>query len=187
MKREAADFKGRLLITVGRITRQKDMQTLLKGYAASRAKEKSMLWIVGEGGERDEISQLIVQLHLEEHVHLLGYQSNVYKFMKYADLFVQTSLYEGCPNALIEAVAAGLPAIATDCLSGPDEVLLQGQGGDLIPIGDAEKLAERIDAYFDDPKELQEKQRFAKEKLDRFKNETTMERYINLLEQVLEG
>ena len=187
LKREAADFKGRLLITVGRITRQKDMQTLLKGYAASRAKEKSMLWIVGEGGERDEISQLIVQLHLEEHVHLLGYQSNVYKFMKYADLFVQTSLYEGCPNALIEAVAAGLPAIATDCLSGPDEVLLQGQGGDLIPIGDAAKLAERIDAYFDDPKELQEKQRFAKEKLDRFKNETTMERYINLLEQVLEG
>ncbi|WP_455534926.1 glycosyltransferase [Roseburia inulinivorans] len=187
LKREAADFKGRLLITVGRITRQKDMQTLLKGYAASRAKEKSMLWIVGEGGERDEISQLIGQLHLEEHVHLLGYQSNVYKFMKYADLFVQTSLYEGCPNALIEAVAAGLPAIATDCLSGPDEVLLQGQGGDLIPIGDAAKLAERIDAYFDDPKELQEKQRFAKAKLDRFKNETTMERYINLLEQVLEG
>lgn len=187
LKREAADFKGRLLITVGRITRQKDMQTLLKGYAASRAKEKSMLWIVGEGGERDEISQLIVQLHLEEHVHLLGYQSNVYKFMKYADLFVQTSLYEGCPNALIEAVAAGLPAIATDCLSGPDEVLLQGQGGDLIPIGDAAKLAERIDAYFDDPKELQEKQQLAKAKLDRFKNETTMERYINLLEQVLEG
>lgn len=187
LKREAAEFKGRLLITVGRITRQKDMQTLLKGYAASRAKEKSMLWIVGEGGERDEISQLIGQLHLEEHVHLLGYQSNVYKFMKYADLFVQTSLYEGCPNALIEAVAAGLPAIATDCLSGPDEVLLQGQGGDLIPIGDATKLAERIDAYFDDPKELQEKQRFAKAKLDRFKNETTMERYINLLEQVLEG
>ena len=187
LKREAADFKGRLLITVGRITRQKDMQTLLKGYAASRAKEKSMLWIVGEGGERDEISELIGQLHLEEHVHLLGYQSNVYKFMKYADLFVQTSLYEGCPNALIEAVAAGLPVIATDCLSGPDEVLLQGQGGDLIPIGDAAKLAERIDAYFDDPKELQEKQRFAKEKLDRFKNETTMERYINLLEQVLEG
>lgn len=187
LKREAADFKGRLLITVGRITRQKDMQTLLKGFAASRAKETSMLWIVGEGGERDEISQLIVQLHLEEHVHLLGYQSNVYKFMKYADLFVQTSLYEGCPNALIEAVAAGLPAIATDCLSGPDEVLLQGQGGDLIPIGDAAKLAERIDAYFDDPKELQEKQQFAKAKLDRFKNETTMERYINLLEQVLEG
>ena len=82
LKREAADFKGRLLITVGRITRQKDMQTLLKGYAASRAKEKSMLWIVGEGGERDEISELIGQLHLEEHVHLLGYQSNVYKFMK---------------------------------------------------------------------------------------------------------
>ena len=146
-----------------------------------------MLWIVGEGGERDEISQLIVQLHLEEHVHLLGYQSNVYKYLKYADLFVQTSLYEGCPNALIEAVAAGLPAIATDCLSGPDEVLLQGQGGDLIPIGDAAKLAERIDAYFDDPKELQEKQQLAKAKLDRFKNETTMERYINLLEQVLEG
>ena len=100
---------------------------------------------------------------------------------------MQTSLYEGCPNALIEAVAAGLPVIATDCLSGPDEVLLQGQGGDLIPIGDAAKLAERIDAYFDDPKELQEKQRFAKAKLDRFKNETTMKRYINLLEQVLEG
>lgn len=187
LKKEAKAYEGRLLITVGRITRQKDMQTLLKGYAASRAKNISMLWIVGEGGERDEISHLITQLDLGEHVHLLGYQSNVYKYLKYADLFVQTSLYEGCPNALIEAVAAGLPAIATDCLSGPEEVLLKGQGGDLIPIGDAAKLAECIDAYFANPEELRRKQLAAKEKLDRFKNETIMEQYINLLEQVLKG
>ena len=148
LKAEAAEFNGRLLITVGRLTRQKDLQTLIRGYGKSKAKNYTMLWIVGDGDERKSIEALIKQLGLENHVHLLGYQSNVYKFLRYGDLFLQTSLYEGCPNALIEAVAAGLPSIATNCLSGPSEILLNGRGGDLISIGNVDELALCIDKYF---------------------------------------
>lgn len=187
LKAEAAEFKGRLLITVGRLTRQKDLQTLIRGYGKSKAKNYTMLWIVGDGDERKSIEALIKQLGLENHVHLLGYQSNVYKFLKYGDLFLQTSLYEGCPNALIEAVAAGLPSIATNCLSGPSEVLANGRGGDLISIGNVDELALCIDKYFESPDILKKKEKYAQKHLDRFENERVMEQYINLFNQVMEG
>lgn len=187
LKAEAAEFKGRLLITVGRLTRQKDLQTLIRGYGKSKAKNYTMLWIVGDGDERKSIEALIKQLGLENHVHLLGYQSNVYKFLRYGDLFLQTSLYEGCPNALIEAVAAGLPSIATNCLSGPSEVLVNGRGGDLISIGNVDELALCIDKYFESPDILKKKEKYAQKHLERFENERVMEQYINLLNQVMEG
>lgn len=187
LKAEASEFKGRLLITVGRLTRQKDLQTLIRGYGKSKAKNDAMLWIVGDGDERKSIEALIKQLGLENHVHLLGYQSNVYKFLKYGDLFLQTSLYEGCPNALIEAVATGLPSIATNCLSGPSEILLNGRGGDLISIGNVDELALCIDKYFESPDILKRKEKCAQKHLERFENERVMEQYINLLNQVMEG
>lgn len=187
LKNEAEMFRGKLLITVGRITKQKDMETLIRGYAASHASDKCMLWIIGDGSEKGKMQKLAEKLQLTGHIHFLGYQNNVYKYMRYANLFVQTSLYEGCPNALIEAVAAGLPAIATDCLSGPEEVLLAGKGGELIPVRDAEKLAECIDSYFATPKIFKEKEEFAKQHLDRFSNEKVMEQYVDMLEHVMEG
>lgn len=181
---EAEQYHGKLLITVGRLTLQKDIGTLLRGFAASRASKECMLWIVGEGSQKEELEKLAEELKVESHVHFLGYQSNVYKYLKYADVFVQTSLYEGCPNALIEAVAAGLPAIATDCFSGPDEVLLGGAGGDLVPVEDFHALAKRIDDFFEHPEILKAKQQACIKQMARFESENVMQRYEAVLESV---
>ena len=123
---------------------------------------------------------------MQEHIRLLGYQENVYKYLKYADLFIQTSLYEGCPNALIEAIAAGVPAIATNCLSGPEEVLVGGKGGDLVSIGNVEQLAERIDAFLENPNYLKEKLTVAKENLYRYSAENVSRQYMEILYKLMD-
>lgn len=181
---EAANFKGRLIIAVGRLTEQKDPETMIRGFAASKTAKTAMLWILGEGNKRQEIEKLIQELNIGEHVRLFGYQKNVYKYLKYADLYIQTSLYEGCPNSLIEAIATGIPAIATDCLSGPSEVLLDGAGGDLIPLKDAKILAERIDAYFEQPKILKEKLKIAQASLGKFEKDSVISTYMTIFKNL---
>ena len=183
---EAKEYEGKLLISIGRLAVQKDLETLIKGYASCKYYRESMLWIIGEGNEREKLQKIIEQLNMQEHIRLLGYQENVYKYLKYADLFIQTSLYEGCPNALIEAIAAGVPAIATNCLSGPEEVLVGGKGGDLVSIGNVEQLAERIDAFLENPNYLKEKLTVAKENLYRYSAENVSRQYMEILYKLMD-
>jgi glycosyltransferase involved in cell wall biosynthesis len=173
---EAKEYEDRLLIAVGRLTTQKDYDTLLKGFAASRHKD-TMLWIIGEGAQRGHMETLIRELGIENRVRLLGYQNNVYKYLKYGTIYVLSSRYEGCPNSLIEAVAVGLPCIAADCLTGPREVLLDGEGGLLFPVGDVAALAAGIDRYLDDPDLLQKKCNIAIQEVTRFETEKTINAY----------
>lgn len=177
---EADQYKGKLLVAVGRLTAQKDYDTLLQGFSRSKHRD-TMLWIIGEGARRPQIEQLAKTLGIEERVRLLGYQSNVYKYLQYATIYVLTSLYEGCPNSLIEAVAAGIPCIASDCLTGPGEVLLNGEGGLLFPVGDADKLAECMDCFLDEPEYRSKLQEKAKENSNRFELEKTLDRYKQII------
>lgn len=183
---EAKEYEGKLLISIGRLAVQKDLETLIKGYASCKYYRESMLWIIGEGNEREKLQKIIEQLNMQEHIRLLGYQENVYKYLKHADLFIQTSLYEGCPNALIEAIAAGVPAIATNCLSGPEEVLVGGKGGDLVSVGNVEQLAERIDAFLENPNYLKEKLTVAKENLYRYSAENVSRQYMEILYKLMD-
>ena len=180
---EADRYKGRLLVAVGRLTAQKDYDTLLQGFSRSKHRD-TMLWIIGEGARRPQIEQLAKTLGIEERVRLLGYQSNVYKYLQYATIYVLTSLYEGCPNSLIEAVAAGIPCIASDCLTGPGEVLLEGKGGLLFPIGDAKALSECIDRYLEDEKTRTSMQEAALRGIDRFSIKNTILTYEKMIDEV---
>ena len=180
LKQEAESYQGKLLVAVGRLSVQKDYGTLLRGFAKSRHAD-TKLWILGEGSERSNIEALIKELGLENGVQLIGYRRNVYKYLKYGTIYILSSLYEGCPNSLIEAVAVGLPCIAADCLSGPDEVLLHGEGGLLFPVGDDKALAECIDAYLDDAKMLESKAKMATEEVRRFSIENTLKMYREII------
>lgn len=183
---EADKWEGKLVISVGRLALQKDYGTLIKGISKSRYKEKMKVWILGEGSERNAIENAIEKYGLVNNVRLLGYKSNVYSYMNRASLYIQTSLYEGCPNALIEATAVGLPAIATDCLSGPSEVLLNGEGGRLIGLRSPQQVAEALDEYFDNSELYKRMQEKASEALDKFENRKIMDKYICTMEKLLQ-
>ncbi|MDZ4685809.1 MAG: glycosyltransferase, partial [Planctomycetaceae bacterium] len=109
------------------------------------------LTIVGRGPLEAELRSLVLMRQLSEHVRFAGYVPNPSGLVAAADLFVLPSLYEGMPNALVEAVASGTPAIAADCPTGPREVLDDGRNGTLVPPGDARVLADAIDAFIADP------------------------------------
>ena len=133
-----------VVLGVGRLTKQKDFLTLIKAFALVRRKHRARLMILGEGEERSNLEVLVRELGLVNDVALPGFVDNPYKYMKRAAVFVLSSRWEGLPNALIEALALGTPIVATDCPSGPFEILEHGKWGKLVPVGDPEALARGI-------------------------------------------
>ncbi|MCS7273570.1 MAG: glycosyltransferase [Fimbriimonadales bacterium] len=133
-----------VVLAVGRLTPQKDYPTLLRAFAKVRATHNARLLILGEGEQRAELEQLAQQLGIAEFVQMPGYEPNPYRYMRRAAVFVLSSRYEGLPNALIQAMACGAPVVATDCPSGPREILDDGKYGALVPVGDADALAQAI-------------------------------------------
>ncbi len=147
-----------VVLGVGRLTQQKDFPTLIRAFALVRKERPARLMILGEGEERPKLEALVRELRLEEDVALPGFVDNPYKYMKRAAVFVLSSLWEGLPTVLIEAMALGTPVVATDCPSGPAEILENGKWGHLVPVGEPLHLARAIlkilqdDVYISPPK-----------------------------------
>jgi glycosyltransferase involved in cell wall biosynthesis len=137
------------VLAVGKLTPQKDYDTLLRAFTRVREKRAVRLIILGEGPEAGRLRSLAAQLGIAEHVQLPGYTGNPYPFMRRARVFVLSSAWEGCPNVLLEALACGSPIVSTDCPSGPAEILANGKYGKLVPVGDAAALAAGIEAVLD--------------------------------------
>ena len=138
-----------VLVAVGRLQQQKDYPTLLHAFAQVRRGREARLVILGEGRERSKLELLIGELGLEHDVSLPGFVENPYAYMSKASLFVLSSRWEGLPTVLVEALCCGTPAVATDCPSGPREILKDGHYGELVPVGDADAFARAIEATLD--------------------------------------
>jgi len=111
-------------INVGRLTRQKGHWFLIRSFRQVVDEyPNARLFILGEGDLRSKLEDLILELDLSENVFLLGDQENVFPFLANSDCFVFSSLWEGLPLSLIEALTVNLPVISTDCKTGPREVL----------------------------------------------------------------
>lgn len=111
-------------VTTGRHFRQKGFWHLIKSfYLLSKEVDNVRLVLIGDGEQREKIELLIEELDLKEKVILTGFQKNVFAIEKHCNVYVMTSLFEGFPNALVEAMCLGLPVISTDCKSGPREIL----------------------------------------------------------------
>ncbi|HWB54335.1 MAG TPA: glycosyltransferase [Tepidisphaeraceae bacterium] len=133
------------LLSVGRLTSAKDYPTLLRAYAiALKRNFLPPLVIVGDGELREGLLKLRAELRLNHHVQFLGHRDNPYPFMRSAEFFLLSSIWEGFGLALIEAMSLGIPCISTDCPSGPGEILDGGRYGILVPPGNVEKLAAAI-------------------------------------------
>lgn len=130
-----------VVLGVGRLEPQKDFPSLLKAFALLRSHTPCRLVILGEGAQRDALEQLATELGIAEDLQMPGFVQNPYAYMARAGLFVLSSIWEGSPNGLTEALAIGTPLVATDCPSGPYEILEAGKHGPLVPVGDYEALA----------------------------------------------
>jgi glycosyltransferase involved in cell wall biosynthesis len=130
-----------VVLGVGRLEPQKDFPSLLKAFALLRSHTPCRLVILGEGAQRDALQRLAAELGIAEDLQMPGFVQNPYAYMARAGLFVLSSIWEGSPNGLTEALAIGTPLVATDCPSGPYEILDGGKYGPLVPVGDHEALA----------------------------------------------
>jgi glycosyltransferase involved in cell wall biosynthesis len=136
-----------VLLSVGRLNTQKRFDVLIRAAALVRTKRPIRVLILGEGEDRAKLESLVRELALGDCVSMPGYCDNPYAYMAKARLYVMASAWEGFPNALVEAMACGLPVVSTDCPSGPRDILMGDDGealGRIVPVDDANALANAI-------------------------------------------
>ena len=172
-----------LMLAAGRLEPQKDFANLVRAFAILRRGRPARLMILGEGRQRDELQALAETLGIAGDVCLMGQVSSALPYMKHAALFVLSSRFEGFPVVLVEALACGTPVVSTDCESGPREILLNSTIGHLVPVGNAEALAEAMAKALDHPgNNRQRKARVADLTLER-----TADAYLEVLRHVTAG
>jgi glycosyltransferase involved in cell wall biosynthesis len=135
-----------VIMSAGRLIGLKGIDTLIAAFSRLRrgSKINAKLMILGDGPDRAHLETLADGLGLREDTFFAGYVSDIHAYMRHASVFVLSSRYEGLSNVLIEAMACGTNVVSTDCPSGPREILEGGKWGRLVPIGDADAMAEAI-------------------------------------------
>ncbi len=140
-----------VVMGIGRLSRAKDFPTLLRAFARVRQARPARLIILGSGRQKAKLEKLAATLNIQPDVDFPGFVGNPYAWLARAAVFALSSRWEGCPNVLIEALAAGTPVVATDCISGPAEILQDGRYGPLVPVGDDPALGQAILNTLQDP------------------------------------
>lgn len=170
------DTSPPVILAVGRLTTAKDYPTLIRAFSIVLQNCDARLLILGEGEERQELQKLIVNLGIEDKVELLGFVQNPYPYMKQCSLYVLSSIREGLPNVLIQALALGASVVSTDCPSGPSEILRNGKVGQLVPPEDINTLAVAISKLLT----MQDKPDFSDEIIERFESAKIVDSYLKL-------
>lgn len=140
------------VMAVGRLSRQKNFQSLLRAWAiVTKSVKDWKLVILGEGPERKNLESLVGSLGINESVLLKGYSNEVDKELEHASIFVLSSIYEGFALVILEAMSKGLPVVSYTCPYGPKDIINDGQNGFLVPLNDEKMLAERIIRLVNNP------------------------------------
>ena len=173
------------IINVARLTDQKDQLTLLRALNSIKKELDFRLLILGSGSNKNKLDDYIKENSLEKRIKLINYNRNPFKFIKKSEIFILTSLYEGLPNVLIEAISLKKFIISSDCPTGPREILLRGKGGFLFKVGDYKGLAQKIINYSFNKKKLKKKTVFAYKNLKRFDYNNNLKKYLFLINKYL--
>ena len=140
-----------VILGVGSLTQRKDFATLIRAFELVNRERDVRLVILGEGPERDGLERLANELGIQGKLAMPGFVANPFAYMSRAAVYVLSSNLEGLPGSLVQALACGCPSVATDCPSGPAEILQGGALGPLVPIGDEVAMARAITAQLDAP------------------------------------
>lgn len=183
-----------IIINVGRLSAQKNQRELILALPELKGSSNCRLVIIGEGELEDELRRMAASLGVDNRVLFMGHQDNPFKHIARSRVFVLPSLYEGFPNVLVEAMAAGCPVIAADCPSGPSEILkpespkcgeseglVETRYGMLFPSGDRQAMISGIKKLIDDGKMRLWYTEAAKKRVIDFNTKITVEKYLAVL------
>ena len=140
-----------VILGVGRMVTAKNFQLLINAFARVRKEQPARLILLGEGELLSSLKRQVEELGITDDVEMPGFAENPYAYMARAQVFVLSSIFEGLPTVVIEALALGTPVVSTDCPSGPAEILEQGRYGTLVPVDDEKALASGILQQLRDP------------------------------------
>ena len=143
------------IITLGRCSYEKAQHFLLEAFAKVNAPNWKLV-IIGDGPLLNDLKKLANQLNITEKVEFCGFQKEVDFYLSQAKIFGFTSIIEGYPNALIEGMANGLAPVSFNCVAGPSDIIKEGENGFLVPVGDVNLFAEKMQLLIDNPTKLNE-------------------------------
>lgn len=135
--------RKKIILNVGALIRRKGQRFIIEACAKINNPDWKFVFL-GEGYDRESLENLITELNVEDKIELLGSVKNVNEWLFKSSIFVFPSSLEGLPNALIEALSAGLPCVSFDCETGPRDLINDGENGFLVPVGDIDLLTLRI-------------------------------------------
>jgi glycosyltransferase involved in cell wall biosynthesis len=138
------DWSIPTVVVVGRLTEQKGFGYLLQAFTAVAQGRPCQLLILGEGEDRPALSRQATALGIADRILMPGFQANPFAYMARSHVFVLSSLWEGFPNVIVDAMACGIPVVSTDCPFGPSEIITHSVNGLLVPPADAGTLATAI-------------------------------------------
>jgi len=186
LQNDKSSIRQNYILYVGRLSSQKGPDLLIEAYSKCyKDYPQWRLLLVGDGEERKKLEEQIARLGLGEYVVLTGRTSNPEMYYKSAKIFVLSSRVEGFPNALLEAMAYGLPVISFDCEAGPSDIIKSGENGLLVPAGDISALSEAMKKLMDDEVLRDKLSNEALKVVDRYSVELISKQWICLLRERL--
>lgn len=180
------NFQQPIIISCGRLNGQKNYKDLIEAFhLVSERHPDWQLYIYGEGEERGLLENLVKSLKLEGKVHLKGFTNDIKSALLHSSIAAYTSLYEGFPLSILEAMECGLPVISYKCPCGPCDIISDQENGFLVDIGDTKKMAEIISRLIEDPNTMAQIGKKAKERANDFSIKLIVSKWMNLFEKII--
>ena len=173
------------IIHVGRFSEEKDHHTLLKSLFILKKKINFQAILLGSGKLKKNIQNFINKNQLTHNVKIIDYKQNPYPYIKQADFLILTSLHEGSPNILLEALVLNKFVISSNCETGPKEILLNGKGGALFKVKNYNDLSKKIIFYLNNKLKREKKIKLAKSKLYKFDYLNNLTKYYELVKKYI--
>lgn len=176
-----------LIVNIGSIGRLKNQVALLRIFERLESPEDWRLLFVGDGPDRSKLEASALSSRFDHAVSIAGECQDVHSILDSAAIFAFTSLSEGFPNALAEAMAAGCACISYDCPTGPSELIKHGVNGFLVESGDEAEYTRLLQLLIDEPERREEFSRNARESMKRFEASVVMGKLEEMIEEAIEG